>query len=114
MSASERPPSKLIGTVYRTYFLGEQQRNRMTIARTAESKTIGEFLAAAIVEHLPQIVAELQAVGIPGVSRHTRPARLPLDATMLSNLKEGAQATGVPASRLLSACLDRACRIKLE
>lgn len=81
----------------------------MTTARTSEGKTVAEFVAAAIEEHLPRIVSELAAIGVPAkIGDRARPARLPMDPELISALRCGAATTGIPATRLLAACIQRA------
>jgi hypothetical protein len=82
----------------------------MAQSRTRRNKTTAAFLADAVFDYLPEIVAELQALGIPSIAGSARPARLPMDARMLEGLKQGAQTTGIPATRLLAACILRASR----
>jgi hypothetical protein len=106
----DRLASKLQTTVYRTYPLDEQLRERMSAYRESHGQTTAAFLANAILEHLPRLVTELQAVGIPASNGSARPTRLPMDQTTLDVLKQGSQATGIPATRLLAACIQRASR----
>ena len=106
----DRPASKLQTTAYRTYPLDEQLRELMKAYRDSHGQTTAAFLADAIVEHLPTIVTELQAIGIPSSKGKARPARLPMDSRTLDVLKQGAESTGIPATRLLAACIHRASR----
>ncbi len=112
-SIGNRPykAKRLTNAVYRTYPLEEALRQQMSKTRKTAQKSTAAFLADAIVEYLPRIVAELAAVGVPAkIADDARPARLPLDSLTIDALKRGANATGVPATRLLAACIDRASR----
>jgi hypothetical protein len=83
----------------------------MSIARATTGKTVAEFLTAAIDEHLPQIVADLEAIGVPAkISDSARPARLPMDPRLIAILNSAAKVTGIPTTRLLAACIQRASR----
>ena len=86
----------------------------MSAYRDSQGLTTAAFLADAILEHLPAIIDELQAVGIPAAGGTTRPARLPMDPKTLEALKQGSQATGIPATKLLAACIQRASRAAAE
>lgn len=105
-----RIPSKhLPVAIFRTYPLEEGIRRRVAARRAEEGKTMAAFLRGVIQEQLPTIIAELEVVGVPSsVGESARPARLPLDDQLLAALKSGAKATGIPATRLLAACLQRA------
>ncbi len=75
--------------------------------------TVAEFLSQAIGHELPKIATDLEKVGLPAsTSGQDRPARLPLSDELLRSLKSASGTTGVPASRLLVACINRATRRK--
>lgn len=113
MPAKHRPAVRTLQTIYRTYRLLPHIRKDMTDKRKQFGMTVAEFLSQAIVQELPRLARELEQVGLPTVaSKQNRPARLPLSDELLKSLKEASNATGVPASRLLVACLTRATRRK--
>jgi hypothetical protein len=74
-------------------------------------QTVREFVAYAIETELPGLVQLLrEQLPVPG--GEVRPARLPLTEQLLEALKRAGDETGLPASRLLLACLARAARRK--
>jgi len=81
----------------------------MTSLRTETARTTAVLLETAVDEHLPQIVAEILAIRIPMIDESSRPARLPMRQGMMSRLKLATTQTGIPATRLLAACIDRSC-----
>ena len=113
MPAKHRPALRTLQTVYRTYRLPPDVRKDMGAKRKQFGLTVAEFLSQAIGHELPKIASDLEEVGLPAsTSKDARPARLPLSDELLKSLKSASGTTGVPASRLLVACLNRATRRK--
>jgi hypothetical protein len=108
---SHHQSNKLASTIHRTYPLDEELRHRMSQQRAESGMTMAAFLQDAIGQHLPLIIAELEAVGVPSTAGdNARPARLPLNEQLINALKSGTASTGIPATRLLAACLQRATK----
>jgi hypothetical protein len=98
-------------TVYRVYHLPEDLRSALRERRQVMGQTVREFVAYAIETELPGLVQLLrEQLPVPG--GEVRPARLPLTERLLEALKQAGDETGLPASRLLLACLARAARRK--
>lgn len=115
MPAKHRTAVRTLQTVYRTYRLSPQVRTDMSDKRKQFGMTVAEFMSQAIANELPKIAAELEQIGLPALtSKEDRPARLPLTDELLASLKSASGKTGVPASRLLVACLKRATRRKRQ
>lgn len=113
MTAKHRPAKRTLQTVHRTYRLSATLRKEMADKRKQFGLTVAGFLDRAITHELPQIVAELERLGMPpGASKQDRPARLPLTDELLAALKRASNKTGIPASRLLVACVSRGNRRK--
>jgi hypothetical protein len=113
MSAKHRPAVRTLETVYRTYHLPSQVRKNMADKRRQFGLTVAEFMSQAISNELPHITLELEQVGLPtATSKQDRPARLPLSDELLAALKRASNKTGIPASRLLVACVSRGSRRK--
>jgi hypothetical protein len=113
--AAKRSNARTLQTVYRTYRLPPQVRKDMGAKRKQFDLTVAEFLSQAISHELPRIASDLKNVGLPTMTpKDARPARLPLSDDLLKTLKSASGTTGVPASRLLVACLNRATRRKRQ
>ncbi|MEQ8787451.1 MAG: hypothetical protein RIC55_14200 [Pirellulaceae bacterium] len=95
-------------TVFRVYSMPEEVRERMVKAREAKGETSQLFLATVIDQQLPNIVSGLKALGVSAPSESRRPARLPMCDSMLAELRLASEATGLPASTLLLACINLA------
>lgn len=106
--AKKRPRPRTLETTYRTYRLDEPTRAGMKRKRKREAQTVAAFLESAIKKQLPQIIGELNAVGVPAsLEEGARPARLPLTDELVERLRKGSDKTGVPTTRLLVACIQR-------
>ena len=85
----------------------------MSAKRTQFGLTVAEFFSQAVAHELPRITTDLANAGLPATApRDARSARLPLSDERLKALKAASELTGVPASRLLMACISRAARRK--
>jgi hypothetical protein len=91
---------------FRTFRLVESVRQAIRQRRTALGCTLREFLAEAVRE-LP-VVVEAVEEALPNPRGPWRPARLPLSEELLAALRTASNKTGLPANRLLLACLCRA------
>ena len=111
MAAKKPTRSKLIDTNHRVYRVSEFLRSEVKAARERKSLTVKAFVEEALAE-LPKIAEGLKALGIEPAKKDARPARLPMSDEALAKLKKGAEATGVPQSALLMACLALASRRK--
>jgi hypothetical protein len=98
-------------TVWRVYQLPEELRRVVRERRQALGQTLREFLAEAIETELPGLLAVLRE-HLPVAAGVARPARLPLTEPLLEALRSAGAETGLPAARLLLACLGRAGRRK--
>lgn len=115
MPAKHRPAVRTLHAVYRTYRLPSEVRTDVAAKRKQFGLTVAEFLSQAIANELPRLALELEQIGLPAAtSKVDRPARLPLSDELLASLKSASGKTGVPASRLLVACLKRATRRKRQ
>lgn len=113
MSAKHRSAPRTNEVIYRTYRLPATVRTEMADKRKQFGLTVAGFLDRAITHELPQIVADLERLGMPpGTSQQDRPARLPLSDELLAALKRASNKSGIPASRLLVACVSRGSRRK--
>ena len=111
--AAKRSNARTLQTVYRTFYLSPQVRKDMGTKRKQFDLTVAEFLSQAIGHELPRIASDLEDVGLPPTTpMDARPARFPLSDELLKSLKAASGTTGVPASRLLVACINRATRRK--
>ena len=111
MPARHRPRPRTIETVHRTYRFPTQTRKGMTQKRKEFEMTVSEFLTLAIDNELPLLGQRIEKLGLPKKTDQSwRPARLPMTDKLLAALKNASESTGIPASRLLLACLTRATR----
>jgi hypothetical protein len=111
MTAQHRHNEITRTTIHRVYYLGEELREAMADRRRALGLTLRAFLAEAIEGELPALV-EVLCAHLPPPGEKTRPARLPLTEAILGLLRDASTATGVPAAKLLAACLTRAAARK--
>ena len=102
--------SKLVETSFRTFPLSSSLRLGLASLRNETERTTVQVVEIAVDDHLPIIVAELLAIGIPLIGESSRPTRLPMRRWLIGELKEAAERTGVPTTRLLAACIERSCR----
>jgi hypothetical protein len=113
MPAKHRPAIRTRATVYRTYRLTPQLRKGMAEKRKQYGLTVAEFVAEAIKRELHGITHELARACLAfGESKDSRPARLPLTDELIATLKSASRTTGVPASKILIACINRAANRK--
>jgi hypothetical protein len=111
VSAQHRDNPLTRETVWRVYQLPEELRSAVRQRRQALGQTQREFLAYAIETELPGLLAVLREQ-LPAAAGQERPARLPLTEPLLEALRSAGAETGLPAARLLLACLGRAARRK--
>ena len=92
---------------YRVVKLPESLLTAVRKKRDQDETTNASFVAAAVEDHLPRLIEELQRIGFGVYAGDTRTARLPYsdDAAVLGQLKEGAETINLPATRLLELCL---------
>ena len=92
---------------YRVVKLPESLLTAVRKKRDQDETTNASFVAAAVEDHLPRLIEELQRIGFGVYAGDTRTARLPFsdDAAVLGQLKEGAETINLPATRLLELCL---------
>ena len=105
MPAKHRPNPKTQETVYRVYRVPEPLRKAMRQKRAQRGQTVQEFLAGAVERELPRLAQLLGELGISSSDSAARPAKLPLDETVLKKLKKASEDTGLPQTSLLLACL---------
>ena len=98
-------------TVHRVYRLGEGLRQATASRRRDLGLTLATFLAEAVEGELPGLVEDLRPC-LPAPDGKTRPARLPLTQALLGLLRQASADAGVPAAKLLAACLTRAAARK--
>lgn len=91
-------------TVFRVYRLSEDLRKKVKAARDMRQMTLKGFIQGAVEQELSSLVTQLVGLGIKAKGT-SRPARLPVSDRVLSQLREGSENTGVPATVLLQACL---------
>lgn len=101
-----------LDAVHRTYVLDQELKGAMGLRRVHKDQTLARFLMEATESHLPKIAEGLQALDIAPPAVNGRPARLPMDVRALEGLKVAAEATGIPATRLLAACIRRATQLQ--
>ena len=109
MPADHRDNPVTRETVHRVYQCPEALRLAVGERRRALGQTLRAFIAGAVEGELNRLVAQLREV-LPLPTGATRPARLPLSEPLLKALRRAGDETGLPASRLLLACLARAAR----
>lgn len=102
--------SAAASVVFRTYYLPESLREAVRKRRAALGVTVRDFLVLAL-DELPALVAVIERE-LPNPRGQSRPARLPLSEPLLVSLRAASNRVGVPASRLLQACLWRAANRK--
>ena len=98
-------------TVHRVYHIGEELRRAINTRRSALGMTVREFAAEAVQGELPGLMDSLRSL-LPSPETDARPARLPMTELLLDDLREASQEVGIPAARLLLACLARAAARK--
>lgn len=98
--------------VFRTFGIPEDLRAAMTASRKARKQTVRDFIRLAVERELQKLVGRLEREMPNPAGRKRRPARLPMTEELLAELRRASQRTGLPAVRLLLACLGRAARKK--
>ena len=111
MPAEHRENEVTRTTIHRVYRLGEGLRQALSSRRRDLGMTLRAFLAEAVEGELPALVEVLRA-HLPTPEEKTRPARLPLTDALLAMLRQASEDTGVPAAKLLAACITRAAARK--
>jgi hypothetical protein len=111
MAAEDRTDEDDSATVHRVYRIGEGLRQAMAVRRRDLGLTLRAFLTEAVEGELPGLVEALRAC-LPAPEGKMRPARLPLTQTLLDRLRQASADAGVPAAKLLAACLARAAARK--
>jgi hypothetical protein len=107
MGETELPGPGKTRPVYRVIYLDEGLRGAIKARREVLGQTVQQFMAELSMELGPLVRAltELGLSGRPEGGR--RPARLPLPAPLLEELRRASGQTGLPANRLLLLCLAR-------
>lgn len=105
---------KSIYTIFRVIRLSDSFRESLRQAREAKGTTNATFIAETVGTHLPKIVESLRTLGFLSDNGPKRPARLPFldSAGTLRVLRNASQETGIPATRLLIACLVAATQAR--
>ena len=97
---------KAIDTTYRTVRMSKRLRSGFRKLRGSQSTTNQKLIEAAIKAQLPGLVRTLKELGFsePG---ETVPARLPFSTKngTLDKLARASHQVGVPATKLLNACV---------
>lgn len=90
----------------RVVAMPEPLRQAMQQARDAQGQTNAAFVAGAVADHLPRLMAGLQALGHDKLRGKRRPVRLPFskEAITLQALREASDQVQVPAIQLLLLC----------
>ena len=100
------------GTVYRVLRVPKSLLAAMREQRDKTQTTNVQFLAAAVDDHLPRLVSDLQRLGFTSRGEARQAARLPFsdDDATLGRLREAADTVGLPTTKLLELCLVAAVR----
>lgn len=109
MAAYHNPNPITLETEYRTFKVPEEVLAILRSSRKKRKMTVREFVQEAIDSELPDLLQDLKRV-LPRRTGPRRPARLPLTKKLLESLRQGSDGTGVPASRLLLASIERAAQ----
>jgi hypothetical protein len=112
MPAKHRPNPKTRETIYRVYHVPDPLRKAMNQKRAKWGETVQQFLAGAVERELPRLAQLLGELGISSADSAARPAKWPLDETVLVKLKKASEDTGLPQTSLLLACLRLSVRKK--
>ena len=105
--AKKRPTSDAESVSRRVYYLPEELRAAINRQRAAWGMTVGEFTVDAVTSELPRINRVLKE-HLPNPAGKTRPMRVPMPYHLLEILKEASAKSGLPATKLLLACLSLA------
>jgi hypothetical protein len=98
----------LLLVLYRVFDLPEELRTRLRAKRAKATATTAQVVQTATADCLPKLVAALRELGFRADGK-TRPARIPMTACSLRALRRASKKTGLPACRLLFACIAIAC-----
>mgnify|MGYP001599444351 CR=1 FL=1 len=92
---------------YRVLKLPNSLLTAIREARDQAKTTNASFLASAVDIHLSKLVEDLRRLGFGSYSADQRAARFPFtdEAATLGQLKEAAEAVGLPVTRLLELCV---------
>jgi hypothetical protein len=101
---------------YRVVKVPQSLLDAMRQTRDQAHVTNARFLADAINNHLPGLIAELTRLGFGARGESLRAARLPFsdESGTLGLLKEAGDTVGLPATTLLELCLRAAVRPREE
>ena len=105
MAAQHRSNPKTHETYYRVYRLPEGLRKQVHEVRRRRQQTVQQFLVEAMELGLPRIERALTEAGIVQVGADARPAKLPMNQEMLTQLRRVGETTGLPQTVLLLGCL---------
>lgn len=108
-NATHRSNPKTAEITYRVYRFTEATRAKVKATRASRNMTTADLLKLAIQGELPKLVEALAHLGITGdlTEGKRRPARLPLTDSLIAELNEASEKTGIPGSLLLLASLTR-------
>ena len=105
MPAKHRPNPKTQETIFRVYRISASLRKAMRQARSKRNQTVQEFVHAAITDELARLVEGLGKLHVEPADPEARPAKLPLNESVLGKLAEARAETGLPQSQLLLTSL---------
>lgn len=107
MSRKEKSVPKSAPQQFRVVKIADRQRTRIRQARDAAKLTNLSMLQRAIDEQLPTLIDELASYGIASKLDDPQSTRLPIDDAIITALKAGSAATGLPAVVLMRMSLNR-------
>lgn len=107
MAKKTSTTNALVDTNFRVYNMPETLRESYKKARDKRSVSTQEFITQAVGDELPALTKSLTQLCIVA-AEDTRPDRLPMTDELLADLREASDATGLPQSTLLLACLNLA------
>lgn len=102
----------VVESAMRVYYFGKELIESWRSARDRQQTTNTSFIADATDKHLSSVVRELRQIGMCGLPSERFAVRLEVPMTVLADLSDASESTGVPSSTLLSICLGRAAMTK--
>lgn len=102
-ATAKRANPQTIKTIYRVYKIGESTRNCLKVGRESAETTNQKYLEMTVAAELPKLVDKL--TNLFAMSGVRRPARLPLSRSLIDTLNQASGTVGIPATKLLVACL---------
>lgn len=111
MPARKRTNPRTQLQTFRTIRVSEPLRTAIKRRRKQLDLTLYDFVKEAAAELAP-LTREVERLGLPAARSTDRPARLPLDDALIEMYRQASQSTGIPATRLLLATLQRAAQRK--